>query len=335
MVPPFLVSPAKNPIYPSLAASRFDAIAAYLASRNFLQPHERLIDLAPAGRASRNETLRVATNERTFVVKRFLEWPGEGPSAPSAESRFAAEGGFNRAARIAGCAGGHLPIVLHHDRRERCIVFSDLGRGRPGSAAPSAAEVESVAWALVGLHHHSQSVPAHARHDNGGLRQWLAARLFADGPWIARLAAGGAVVRERLAEARIAVAEEGACLVHGDFAPENWIVDGGRIAIVDAEGSFFGRPEIDAGSMLAGLLFAGVDDGALGAAVGVLAGGCVRYDARLVTAFAGVHLCRRIEAARASGGRLPGAVARAKVGRVVRAIASGTWAGLLETRPGR
>jgi 5-methylthioribose kinase len=335
MVTKVLGQQTKNPDYPFLDTSRIDVLESYLSNKNILQPGERVLEVTALGRRARNRVVRIITAERSLVLKQFLPWACNGTAAPALEDRFRAEQQFHRSSRIAECPKQPVPNLLHVDARGLCMLFEDAGGESRENCAPDADEAEGLAWFLVNLHHHTQSVPGCARHENGGVRQWLASHLFADvsadderHAWAARLQRVSDPVRGYLREARLALAEDGLCLLHGDFLPRNWLCAEGRIRIVDTEFSFYGRPEFDAGSLLAGLLRAGCDRATMRRVLAVLESGCVRYDARLTACFAAVQLADLLDVARASGAGPRGSTASALLRRAVRAVETGTLSGL-------
>ncbi|MGH8019699.1 MAG: phosphotransferase [Opitutaceae bacterium] len=330
-----MVQQTKYPDYPFLDTSRLDTVASYLSARNLLRESERVLRLETIGAPSRNSLARVVTAERAFVLKQFTEWPANGTSAPAAEDRFKAECQFHRSSRIAECPKSPVPALLHYDARARCLLMEDAGAGAGGHFSPTADDAQSLGWILVNLHHHTQSVPACARYENWAVRQWLSSHLFVGdtgtsrpAPWLERLMRASASVRETLKDARRALAEGGTCLIHGDFLPRNWMKNAGRCQVVDAEFSFFGRPEFDAGSFLAGLMFRRASAETLQAALAVLESGCVRYDPRFVAAFAGAHLVRLLDSAPKGTGAPSGPTASALLRRVARAMQTQSLAAL-------
>ena len=331
MVTSVLVQRTKYPDYPSLDTSRIDDVESYLAARNLLRHAEHVVRLEKMSVTARNMIVRVVMAGRSLILKHFTGWSSNDSSAPPAEARIRAEWQFHRSSRIAECPEKAMPELLHCDMRGRCLVFEDAGDPRPETSnpTPTVGEAESLAWFLIHLHHHTQSVPEYARYDNWGVRQWLATSLFAPAlkgedarPWMRRLIEARPVVREALGEARMALAQDGACLIHGDFLPRNWLSAGGRCRVVDAEFSFFGRPEFDAGSLLAGLIVRRAGPDAVLGALTVLGSGCVRYDPRFVAAFAGAQLASLLDAAHCEGEGPRGACASAMLHKVVRAIES-------------
>jgi 5-methylthioribose kinase len=325
----------KNPNYPSLDIATPETAGRYLASRNFIGPDELVLQVEPLGAGARNGILRVVTNTRSFVVKRFREWPADIRPAPAAEDRFRAELQFYRAARIADCARSALPEVLHHDAQAGCIILEDAGQARPLAGRTISPETAAqLGWFLIALHHHSRSVPECARYRNEQVVGWQMARLFANprdgdgcggsngGVALARWREQNAGVRYALEDALAALERGGTSLVHGDYTPANWVQNGHGPRVVDGEFSFFGAPEYDVGAYLAGLLSERHGAEVVRAAVDVIARSCLRYDVRLVVAFAGVHLCdalgRRALAAQASD--LHGAAALAVLGRLEAAL---------------
>jgi len=293
----------KNPNYPSLDTATPETVGRYLSSRNFLSPDERVLRVVPLGTGARNRLARISTSARTFVIKQFRAWPEEGRPAPSAEDRFRAETQFYRSARIADCARAVLPEVLHQDAQAGCILFEDAGEALPLAGRAITAEAAArLGWFLVSLHHHSRSVPACAHYRNEQVVGWQMARLFAAprragavvrdrGAWLARWRDSGVQVGYALEDALGALERGGTSLVHGDFTPTNWVQNGHGPRVIDGEFSFFGPPEYDVGSYLAGLWLGRQPADVLSAAIEVIAQSCFRYDLRLVATYAGVHVC--------------------------------------------
>lgn len=325
----------KNPDYPLFDTARPGAVAQYLGLRNILGPRETVHHLEAVSTNSRNTLLRVVTNERSIVLKQFREWPANGHAAPPAGERFRAECQFHRSASIAGCVSGALPGVLHQDVRAGCLVLEDVGTADRPNRPIAPAEAEALAWFLVGLHHHTQSVPAGARYRSAELLRWQSEHLFGEGDITsaeadgtgarrARWAAGNPAVRAALENARRSLAEPGNSLVHGDFTPGNWLRAGSARRIIDAEFSFFGRPEHDAGTFIGGLLATRQDRATLAAAVQVVSRGCFRYDARLTAAFAGAFLCVWLEEPSKDFPALPARAAAGLLRRATAAIEAGS-----------
>lgn len=319
----------KNPNYPALDTGTPEAIARYLASRNFIGSQESVVHTEPLGEHARNRIFRVVTCSRSFVVKQFRAWPALDRPAPGPEERFRAETQFYRSARIADCARSALPEVLHQDAQAGCILIEDTGEARPLAGRPIAPEVaRQLGWFLVSLHHHSRSVPACAHYRNEQVVGWQMARLFAHArtggreSWLMRWRERSADVRFGLEDGLAALERGGTSLVHGDYSPANWVQNGHGPKVVDAEFSFFGPPEYDAGAYLAGLIVDAQPPQTLAAAVEVIERGCFRYDPRLVAVFAGVHVCDALQCAVRDGGpsRLRGATAAATLKRLQVAV---------------
>ncbi|MBE2212701.1 MAG: aminoglycoside phosphotransferase family protein, partial [Opitutaceae bacterium] len=289
----------KNPNYPSLDAATPETVGRYLSSRNFVGPDELVLRVEPLGAHARNRLARIVTAERTFVLKQFRPWPSVDRPAPSPEERFRAETQFYRSARIADCARSALPEVLHQDAQAGCMILEDAGDAMPlAGRALDSETAAKLGWFLVSLHHHSRSVPACAHYRNEQVVGWQMARLFAtpqaQGPawrgqaaWLARWRERSPKVRYALEDALAALERGGSSLVHGDYSPANWVQNGHGPRVVDGEFSFFGPPEYDVGTYLAGLLLERRGTEVVRAAIDVIVHGCFRYEARLVVAFAG------------------------------------------------
>lgn len=332
MVKPVFAPQIKNPKYPVLSSSEPVALGDYLSVRNFLRSGERVENVSTVSARARNTILRISTNERSLVLKQFREWPGNGRPAPSVAERFQAESLFHDVVRVAERLGGALPSQLHCDARAGCMLFLDAGVRRTRSPDLSTADAGALAWFLISLHHHSQSLPVRARYRSHDLVQWQDNRLFGrlstDGepgscPFEKKLRSNAAVLRA-LRDAKDALLAEGTSLVHGDFLPWNWAGKSGSLKVVDAECSFFGCPEVDAGAFVAGLLLSRQSDRAINEALYVLTDGCVRYDVRLVAAFAAAHMCVLLGEHSLDKGLARGNDALELLDRAVRAIEEGT-----------
>lgn len=331
----------KNPNYPALDTGSPEAIACYLASRNFLAPEERVLRVEPLGPTARNRILRVVTSERSIVMKQFRAWPALDRPAPGPEERFRAETQFYRSARIADCARTALPAVLHQDAQAGCIVFEDAGAALPLSGRVIPPDVaRQLGWFLIALHHHSRSVPACAHYRNEQVVGWQMSRLFSGSPmrglgvWLARWRERSPEVRYAVEDALGALERGGTSLVHGDYTPANWVQNGHGPQVVDGEFSFFGPAEYDAGAYLAGLMTEAQPAATVSAAVEVVERGCFRYDARLVAAFAGVHLCDMLErgARGEAPARLRGSPALAALRRLQAAVERASLAPVVPDR---
>ena len=338
MVPTGFLPDIKNPNYPC-DTDRPKAVGEYLATRNFLEHGEHVRRLTASETPGRNATWRVETTTRSFVVKQFCPWPANGRAAPAPEERFKAECQFYRTARIADLVGRSLPSLLHHDCRAGCAIFEDVGEGDVALYPLTPADAESLAWFLVSLHHHSQSVPASARYHSREVVGWQMAHLFKQsrlsrrgesGRWLARFAGFSERTRHALEDALAALEREGSSLVHGHFMASNWVrAKDGRLRVVDAEFSFFGPPEFDAGAFLASLLYTRQSPEVLRAGLAVLNEACVRYQPRLTAAFAVVHLCDQLENSREREHAPRGAAATALLRRLARAVETASLGALL------
>lgn len=333
MVKPVFAPQIKNPKYPFLSSTEPEALVDYFSARNILRPGERIKRVSAASARARNTVLRISTSERSLVLKQFRDWPDNGRHAPSVRERFQAECLFHDAGRVDRRLGGALPGQLHCDARAGCVVFSDAGVRSTRSPTLSTADTRALAWFLISLHHHSQSLPARARYRSDDLVQWQVQRLFGrfsakdssdvPGP-LDKALTSSLVLRRALRDAKDALLAEGTSLVHGDFLPWNWAGKTGSLKVIDAECSFYGCPELDAGAFLAGLLLSKQSGAAVNEGIKVLTDGCVRYDPRLMAAFAAAHMCALLAGQSVDKGLARGNEAIALLDCAIRAIKEGT-----------
>ncbi len=296
-------------------AARPAALAGYLGARGWLAAGETVVSVAPAGDGNMNCTLRVVTTRSSCIVKQGRPWVEKYPSIPAPAGRTAVEGAFYQ--HVAGdpALAARMPALrgLDHESHvlvlEDCAGFADASSVYEGHALGEPAQAELLAY-LAALHRLLVGDPDTEPWANREMRALnheyiyrlplagdagLLARLETLTPGLARLAtdlsADAAYVSRVAALGERYLSGPPRALLHGDFFPGSWLIDGARIRVIDPEFCCAGAPEFDYGVMAAHWLLAAQPAAAARAAEAAVALG---HDGVLVAAFAGVEIMRRL-----------------------------------------
>ena len=230
-----------------------------------------------------NYTLRVRTNQRTFILKQARPWVEKYPHIAAPVERAIIEGRFYQLAATVPELAARMPRLLGLDEESHLLSLEDLGAARDftslysgGSMAPD--DLHMLLEWLAALHGAFGGYEHKSEFANRDMRALNYQHMFVI-PFVNDT--GSELHREvtRLGEMYLA---DGDCLLHGDFFPGAWLQTASGVKIIDPEFCFFGPPEFDLGVLLAHLIFAG-------SAPPELPG-----HEPLITKFAGVEIVRRL-----------------------------------------
>lgn len=289
-------------------------LADRLRAAGLLDATEPVLSLARAGEGNMNCTLRVVTPRRSLIVKQARPWVEKYPQFDAPVSRAQREMEFYSLAATAAPIAAGLPRLLHADAPAHLLVLEDLGSAGDYSdlyrgATFTAAELESLATWLSALHTVFHAHPARGDFANRDMRDLNSRHIFVlplqadNGLDLDAMTPGLAGAAADLAEddrlvarmgelARLYLAD-GLHLVHGDFFPGSLLRTTGGPKVIDPEFAHFGRPEFDAGVLLAHLRLAGQPD-ALTAVFRRAYQPPPGFDPRLMWGFAGAEIIRRL-----------------------------------------
>ena len=290
-------------------------LGTFLRRLGFLDAGESIVEAGSAGEGNMNCTVRVRTTRRSFVLKQSRPWVERYPQFAAPWDRALKEKEFYELIAPFPQVAGVMPRLLATDIESRLLVLEDLGAGgdytdvyRGGALSPS--ELDALAHYLTALHTAFAGQPARPELTNREMRALNHAHVFTiplapdNGLDLERIEPGltetaaalkkdpdyVATVTRLGQEAYLA---DGPCLLHGDFFPGSFVRTAGGPRVLDPEFGFFGRPEWDAGVLLAHLWLAGQPDAARDR---VLAGyqPPPGFDPRLMRQLAGVEIMRRL-----------------------------------------
>ena len=248
-----------------------DSLTDYLHAQSFLTSDEVIRQISKAGEGNMNLTLRVQTNQRSFIIKQSRPWVEKYPQLAAPWDRVLSEAKFYELVGNLQVVASKMPRILSVDRDSRILLLEDLGTGGDYTSLYqgerlSEAEISALAIYLSTLHSFvSEPVLA-----NLELRQLNHAHIFEiplqsnNGLDLDQITPGLSSVanslknnlqfRNRAAELGKLYLAEGPTLLHGDFYPGSWLKTNNGLRVIDPEFAYFGCAEFEVGVLRAHLI---------------------------------------------------------------------------------
>lgn len=269
-------------------------MSSYLRELGWLGVSEQLFGAKRAGEGNMNCTLRVETNQRSFILKQARPWVTKYPHIPAPWDRAIVEGRFYELAGTLPYLAEHMPKLIAVDETARLLCLEDLGDAQDftsiyATGKISGEEIETLLEFLSMLHYGFRGSMNRAAFANMEMRRLNHEYIFAQ-----PLRADNEFEEDYKA-AVLALGDvylsEGECLLHGDFFPGSWLRTASGVKVIDPEFCFFGPPEFDLGVMLAHFLLSKNNRVTPEKVLGLYGG---PVDEGLVVRFAGVEIMRRL-----------------------------------------
>ena len=303
--------------YPNLLfldEADLESLSGYLRALHVIREGDRVTGREIPGAGNMNYTLRVFTQEGSFILKQARPWVEKYPEIEAPWDRVLSEAEFYERARGQPELAERMPHLLAVDAQSRILVITDLGSASDftdiySDRPPSDLEFSELAEWLSSLHNcvfgeaerkrlrnrgmrtlnHEHIFNFPLRADNGldldsitsGLKE-KAEEFVEDGIFVKAVQAVGAIYLS-----------DGPTLVHGDFFPGSWLRSEKGTHVIDAEFCFFGVGEFDVGVCCAHFCLARLHGGALTKFLESYSGS-ISFDQRLMKQFAGVEIMRRL-----------------------------------------
>jgi 5-methylthioribose kinase len=224
-----------------------------------------------------NLTLRIETQQRSFVLKQSRPWVEKYDTISAPWDRSLFEARFYERTRGLPGVSDRMPALLHSDAEARVLMLEDLVGARDltplyrGDALRES-EIDALGDYLRRLHrgtagstdlsqltnremralNHEHVFRVPLADDNGLDLEGLAPGL-ADA---ARKLSRDDRYRQLVAETGTRYLRDGDCLLHGDYFPGSWLRTRGGLRVIDPEFAFLGDREVDVGCALAHLALA-------------------------------------------------------------------------------
>jgi 5-methylthioribose kinase len=244
-------------------------LSKWLQTVGWLEPHERLLDIAPAGAANMNCARRLRTDRRSVILKHGRPWVEKSPHIPAPVERTLAEAIFYQTVRDVPAVAGRMPRMLGYDHGANMLMLEDCGAAADfthlyvrGTLNPRTAD--QLVDYLSALHAIPVSYGTRLTLRNDAMRRSNHERIFRlpldpdNGLHMDAITPGLSAIARRVTRdrryvtrvmelGRMYVEDEGPVLVHGDFFPGSWLVTSAGPCIIDPEFAFIGPAEVDLG----------------------------------------------------------------------------------------
>lgn len=283
-------------------------IQNYLTERDFLLAGESVQEVAPAGEGNMNVTLKIITDQRTFILKQSRSFVAKYPSIPAPIGRIKVERAYLAATEKDDVLSARQPKVLDYDEANYAMILEHLDGAADMSSLYTDASgvtedmVQQLGEYLTVLH----QLPVAGFPENKDLRLLNHAHIF-DLPFrpdngfplddifsglgeVAKPYQNDEALRRAAAELGEIYLSNGPTLVHGDFYPGSLMSRNGEVLIIDGEFAHPGRAEFDLGVLLAHLQLAGLTNAGILNAYQPKA----ELDTNLMYRFQAVEIIRRL-----------------------------------------
>jgi 5-methylthioribose kinase len=256
----------------------------YLRGKGWLLTGERIQSARKAGEGNMNCTVRVGTDQRSFVVKQARPWVEKYAQFQAPVERAQYEIRFYRLVSEVPALTRQMPQFLFADESAYLLGMSDLGEGTDFSTVYRGDRFSDPDWAqllqfLLTLHSHFRGRQLEVDFTNHALRRFNHGHIFVvpmdpeNGLTLDTITPGlGALATElhQHADYRKAVEamghfylEDADTLIHGDFFPGSYLRTKNGLRVIDPEFCCFGRAEVELGIFLGHLLLAQQDPEAI------------------------------------------------------------------------
>jgi 5-methylthioribose kinase len=222
-----------------------------------------------------NLTLRISTEQRSFILKQARPWVEKYPAIAAPAGRALVEAAFYRTASKHSSLRGAMPALLGEDPDSGVLVLSDLGEARDFTGLYrgerlSRHELDFLLAYLTALHGTTgENESLFTMFANREMRALNHEHIFRlplapeNGLDLDRITPGlGEAARElkadrayvsRVRELGELYLGDGSSLVHGDYFPGSWLRTAEGVRVIDPEFCFLGTPAFDYGVLLAHL----------------------------------------------------------------------------------
>jgi len=297
-----------------LKADDREGLRRYLVGLGLLEPQETVLAVDKAGEGNMNCTLRVRTDQRSWIVKQSRPWVEKYPHLDAPWDRILSEARFYLLTSVAPHLARRMPKLMELDPTSRVLVLEDIGAASDFTGIYQKDELpvevarELTTW-LSQLHALPFQPSARASLTNRPMRRLNHTHMFhlplipGAGPDLDAITAGlGQVARDLAADNSYVAAvralgetylADGQALLHGDFFPGSWLNSPAGLKVIDPEFAFFGPPEFDLGVLLAHLYLGDQPERIHQACLEAYSPG-QNFEDRQVLRFCGVEIMRRL-----------------------------------------
>ncbi len=287
----------------------------YLREIKLINRQDKIVRAEVAGLGNMNYTHRAVTPTKSIILKQAPPYCAKFPSIPAPTERLRSENNFYQEAGKNSKLLQYFPQIYHFDENQNILCMEDLGlandfefmyRGEPQSTNPQQLHVYKNLMNFLSLLHQQKMSPA--RFENSSMRQLNYDYIFnlpfaenanfdADAVTLGlnseiQIIKSNVLLQEQINKLGNLYLKSGDCLCHGDFFPKSWLLnESGEVKVIDAEFAIQSVKEFDLAVLKAHLIMSHMSESQISS---ILNDYTNPYDEKLVNAFAGVEILRRL-----------------------------------------
>lgn len=250
----------------------------YLKSKNWLDDNESITALEKPGEGNMNFTLRVTTQERSFILKQSREYVEKYPQVKAPADRAMIEAEFYELIGTQPALAAMMPNMIDTDSENNVLLIEDLGKGSDytfmykkgetiddnelmaimdfAAALHTNLNTSTVSETIQNLKMRSlnhEHIFIYPYLDNNGLNL---DKILPGLAAIAQQVKADEALKKEVGELGAIYLSQGRSLLHGDYFPGSWLKTKNGPRIIDPEFCFFGHPEFEIGVTIAHLKMA-------------------------------------------------------------------------------
>lgn len=253
-------------------------LTVYLREKNWVNSTEAILKIEKPGEGNMNFTLRVITDERSFIIKQSREYVEKYPQVAAPTERVLREAEFYEITQNVVQLNLMMPNLIGLDEENSVMLMDDLGAGTDFSYLYKEGEVIeledllTIIYFIVKLHSSINSNNTIKKITNKKMRQLNHEHIFRY-PYLednginldeilpglqqeANILKQDETLKNEVLKLGKLYLQEGNTLLHGDYFPGSWLKTESGLRIIDPEFCFFGFPEFEIGVTIAHLKMA-------------------------------------------------------------------------------
>ncbi len=291
------------------------SLEIYLKEQAWLQHGEKIVALEKPGEGNMNFTLRIKTDERSFIIKQSRDYVEKYPQVAAPAERAIREAEFYQLIAGESQLKEKMPQLLGVDHRNHVLKLEDLGNGvdytflYEKDKRLEDSELQEIVTFAARLHQSININTTQERLTNRNMRKLNHEHIFIypylenNGLDLDEILPGLKKIGESFKKDRFLkkaveelgqqYLEDGNTLLQGDYFPGSWLKTRDKLKIIDPEFCFFGDVEFEIGVMLAHLKMADQPEATVKKALNIYRE-LSSIDEELCRKFMAIEILRRI-----------------------------------------
>lgn len=291
------------------------SLEIYLKEQAWLKREEKIVALEKPGEGNMNFTLRIKTEERSFIIKQSRDYVEKYPQVAAPAERALREAEFYQLIAGVDQLKEKMPQLLGVDQQNQVLKLEDLGNGVDYTFLYQKDkylednELQEIVAFAARLHQNININTTQKRLTNRNMRKLNHEHIFIypylenNGLKLDEILPGLGKIGEAFKKdhpLKDAVEKlghrylkDGNTLLHGDYFPGSWLKTKDGSKIIDPEFCFFGDVEFEVGVMLAHLKMADQPESTVKKALNIYRE-LYSIDEELCRKFMAIEILRRI-----------------------------------------